>query len=936
MYTHHALVHCFSQSDSRSLHTSPLGVTLATLVVLTRPGVCEASAAAALTAELCALRQHITMKRFKAYNLQLFSASIGKSLQGQRGRDDGEGESKEDDVSSNMGAVTARAVGIEAMPSLDSELEHTQQHICSVDAPLTAHIAAAASSSRGLVAPENSVDAPLTAHIAAAASSSRGLVAPENSVDAPLTAHIAAAAASSSRGLVAPENSVDAPLTAHIAAAASSSRGLVAPENSVDAPLTAHIAAAAASSSRGLVAPENSVDAPLTAHIAAAASSSRGLVAPENSVDAPLTAHIAAATSSSRGLVAPENSVDAPLTAHIAAAASSSRGLVAPENSVDAPLTAHIAAAASSSRGLVAPENRDVEESSILSDSLTSSPFLNAQSEANAHYIANADDCCKKLVQASQEGVADGWMDLGTSKDVHVMKKAPSRKDVPLNTFKGSGNIQAPPEFLLRLLLDPSNTSKFDEMLKEARIIRQVSPAISLVQLVYKAIWPTSPRDLSLLSVTGQVDQKTWISSAFSVVDDEVPAEKGHVRAHLEVGGYVILAVPDQPEQSQVTYVACVDLKGNIPLFVVNKVTSSQPMCVKGLRTLAEPLYQDMKMQPQRMASFKQKFPIYFVVASEDSALWQDTAEVSVVCNGSIPLPSPPNLTLEQRLAHSTWHFNPSSSTHPLIDDDELSASASLDVSPGRCIEAVQVEQSGFATPPRSHSEREEIFSSMAEEYCVQEMFEPEVYSTLVRPNMIGAGCLLSGLLSGQPAGGVGRERDLKSGQVEVAGQERDLQSGQARGAGQERNLLLGREGDVRLERGQQAGGVGQKRDLQSGQVGGTGQEKNLQSGQVGGKGQERDLQSGQVGGAGQERDLQSEQVGNAGQERDLQSGQKGGEQCRTTETGNGKGEAHTSPIPHCLESRTPSLKSGQSGSMDNNSDGPSGGGFNLPLVNLY
>ena len=47
------------------------------------------------------------------------------------------------------------------------------------------------------------------------------------------------------------------------------------------------------------------------------------------------------------------------------------------------------------------------------------------------------------------------------------MKKTPSKNGPPVNTIKGKGLIHAPPEFILRFLLNPENSKKVDELLKE-------------------------------------------------------------------------------------------------------------------------------------------------------------------------------------------------------------------------------------------------------------------------------------------------------------------------------------------------------------------------------------------------------------------------------------------------------------------------------------
>jgi len=51
------------------------------------------------------------------------------------------------------------------------------------------------------------------------------------------------------------------------------------------------------------------------------------------------------------------------------------------------------------------------------------------------------------------------------------MKKTPSKNGPPVNTIKGKGMIHAPPEFILRFLLNPENSKKVDELLKEGMLL---------------------------------------------------------------------------------------------------------------------------------------------------------------------------------------------------------------------------------------------------------------------------------------------------------------------------------------------------------------------------------------------------------------------------------------------------------------------------------
>lgn len=232
----------------------------------------------------------------------------------------------------------------------------------------------------------------------------------------------------------------------------------------------------------------------------------------------------------------------------------------------------------------------------------------------DVQYLEMAKEKAYKLVSAAEATEREGWAVVGTKHNVHIMKLVPRGGDSPLNCVKGTGPVNVPPTFIMKFLKDRTYTTQLDDMLKEARVIHVMSEAVQLVQMLYKSIWPTSPRDFAVLNISGQLDPRTWISAAVSIEDTRIPQEKGHVRGHLEAGGYVIRAVPGKPDVSEVTYVAQVDLRGSIPSMVVNKIADSQPQCVNILRNIVEPLYRQLSQNPQTLKEYEDKFDIPKVV----------------------------------------------------------------------------------------------------------------------------------------------------------------------------------------------------------------------------------------------------------------------------------------------------------------------------------
>jgi hypothetical protein len=72
------------------------------------------------------------------------------------------------------------------------------------------------------------------------------------------------------------------------------------------------------------------------------------------------------------------------------------------------------------------------------------------------------------------------------------------------------------------------------------------------------------------------------------VVDSRCPEYKGFVRAHLVVGGYIIIPSPESPNVSIVTYITQANLNGYIPQSIVKLAMVNQPLCIDGIRKIIE------------------------------------------------------------------------------------------------------------------------------------------------------------------------------------------------------------------------------------------------------------------------------------------------------------------------------------------------------------
>ena len=166
---------------------------------------------------------------------------------------------------------------------------------------------------------------------------------------------------------------------------------------------------------------------------------------------------------------------------------------------------------------------------------------------------------------------------------------------------KGFGVIDFSPQTILDVLLRPFTdplTAALDPDMKFGRDVERPDGHTSIAYLCYKGIWPVAERDMviaahwrvepdrSIFFVAKSISEAAaaglGIGSGAGYSTGEsvgVAPVKGRVRADLTIGGWHLKPI-DGGRRTEATYLASLDLKGNIPGFVVKQVTAGQPMLI--------------------------------------------------------------------------------------------------------------------------------------------------------------------------------------------------------------------------------------------------------------------------------------------------------------------------------------------------------------------
>ena len=96
--------------------------------------------------------------------------------------------------------------------------------------------------------------------------------------------------------------------------------------------------------------------------------------------------------------------------------------------------------------------------------------------------------------------------------------------------------------------------------------------------LLYKGVWPTSPRDFAVITTWNDLADGSILISSKSAPDEICPLKQGYVRGVIKVSGYHIKPLPHDSKTCEVTLCAHTDLGGSLPSSLINALSSVAPM----------------------------------------------------------------------------------------------------------------------------------------------------------------------------------------------------------------------------------------------------------------------------------------------------------------------------------------------------------------------
>lgn len=183
---------------------------------------------------------------------------------------------------------------------------------------------------------------------------------------------------------------------------------------------------------------------------------------------------------------------------------------------------------------------------------------------------------------AAQEGV-DGWTKFGSKSGVDMFSKPGG----DTNYYMGKGIVDGPPRAVLDILNTQrvETTRELDEFFDRDETLERFSPHTSVVWNLYKPVMFVAARDFLLVGHVQVMDDGSVVYLAQSIPDHpKCPRLPSVTRGTCFIGGWHITPLPGN--RSMVVYVTNASLGGSVPLWLINKISQSQPMQIAGINKM--------------------------------------------------------------------------------------------------------------------------------------------------------------------------------------------------------------------------------------------------------------------------------------------------------------------------------------------------------------
>jgi len=208
--------------------------------------------------------------------------------------------------------------------------------------------------------------------------------------------------------------------------------------------------------------------------------------------------------------------------------------------------------------------------------------------DAVSKLLVQFDEIAKEVQDAAQSD--EGWyiMRDGSSKYNGVRLSTKVKDDCPIKSGKASGLTKGLPTDILALLSGVEYYSQVDPLFVSGKTLQDIDADHEILYAHYRTGVPlVSDRDFVYLEGRIHEENGRKVVAGLSVEHPAGGLVSGRVRAHVYHTGWSIVPV-DAPTKEEklaagyseseegpwcyITFIACVDLKGWIPAWVINQM----------------------------------------------------------------------------------------------------------------------------------------------------------------------------------------------------------------------------------------------------------------------------------------------------------------------------------------------------------------------------
>lgn len=201
---------------------------------------------------------------------------------------------------------------------------------------------------------------------------------------------------------------------------------------------------------------------------------------------------------------------------------------------------------------------------------------------------AIAEDGLAGAAPQAKDVDAQGWWVVkdDTRRNIHAYARQEDDKRV--RSFRVDGLIEGKAEDLMQVLLDFENYKKWFWAVREARLIKRVSPTEYYVYIVHKAPYPVADRDTVLhAKVKPQSRNDKRVILSVSAAPDYMPVQPSLVRMAAEEFTVIFTPVAGGRIETQVS--GYIDPGGRVPAWAANFVQRSAPYhTMRGLQRMVQ------------------------------------------------------------------------------------------------------------------------------------------------------------------------------------------------------------------------------------------------------------------------------------------------------------------------------------------------------------